>query len=245
MIDLTKAAPDLVDLAKKAEAAIAETHLPKSQKFSVYLLMDHSTSAKKFFNKPRGARLLARKNGSSPMSHMADMALATSAIVDDDGVVDSWYFASDISPVHRITIGQHQGFVDRTHIRQPWGGTDYIRALKTIEKYHKENDTRDPALVYFQTDGNPSNDWNLVMDRIVSMQKTFYGFIVFVGFGPHTNLGFLRSLGAQTAQRLPVPNCALVHVPDPYQMDEQDFYAKATAKIPTWLADVHQRGLFL
>lgn len=91
------------------------------------------------------------------------------------------------------------GWVDRSHKREPWGSTNYPVGLKAPVDFQLAAGEDEPALVIFQTDGGPDDQWAASqMLRQLSGEKTFFAFVVFGEPGTEedpTDVGrYMRSL---------------------------------------------------
>lgn len=178
-----KAAPveetNLVDLTKKAAVSL-EKHQVTGKRAAVYLVIDRSGSMSGYF-----------RNGM--VQRLADRVLALSANLDDDGVVPVAMFSSHLDVTFDLTIGQHNGAVDREHRRAgAMGGTRYAPAIKWVTDHYIGSGAVDPAFVVFQTDGQPSDSADV--RRLLSSATAHRIKWDFHGWGPGTE--FLRELDA-------------------------------------------------
>lgn len=180
----TETAPSgLVSLVKEAAVSLAKNDV-SGQRAAVYLVADHSASMESFY-------------ASGAMQDLAEKALGMSANLDDDGIVPVIFFESSAHAAMEVSLTNYQGWVQRAHQSISWGSTNYDAAMDAVVRHYKKCGAKDPALVIFQTDGEP-NDKHSVEKKLREYSKLPV-FWFFVGFGPYTDyLDTLKYLSGRT-----------------------------------------------
>ncbi|WP_151772770.1 VWA domain-containing protein [Streptomyces abyssomicinicus] len=226
-ISLTKveqSAPALVNLYKAAGRTVAR-HGLGDERAAVYLVVDYSGSMKPYY-----------KDGS--VQALADRVLSLAAHFDDDGVVPTVFFSTEVDAVTGIDLARHEGAVDRIvaglgHM----GKTSYHLAMDAVIDHHLDSGATAPALVVFQTDGGPIS--RPAAERYVCKAAKLPLFWQFVGFGdPHSKqFDFLRKLDelAVPGKRV-VDNTGFFHAgQDPMSISDDELYERLVGEFPAWL----------
>lgn len=219
----TPTASSVVDLTKKAAVSLEKAGLA-GQKAAVYLVLDHSGSMTTFYNR-------------GDVQRLAEQALGLSANLDDDGTVPVIYFGSHAETPFDVRIDNHAGIIDRTHQRIRWGSTNYVAAMNTVADDYRRSAATDPALVIFQTDGEP-NDRSLV-ERALRDLSSEPLFFAFVGFGGRVS--FLEQLDTLDGRR--VDNASFFHADDPRAVSDEDLYDGITGEFAQWLTAARTAGV--
>lgn len=224
MIDLSKSAPGLVSLAKTAAVSL-EKHGLATERAAVYLVLDHSGSMQRFY-----------RNGS--VQHLAEQALGLSANLDDDGSVPLIYLSNRVEEFEEARLDNYAGIVEATHTQAHWGTTDYASAIEYVAaEYKRASLATTPALVIFQSDGEPDNYHEAAQAlREVSYLPIFWAF---VGFG--NRIEFLESLDDLPGRA--VDNASFFHARDPLAVSDADLYDGITSQYSTWLTAARAAGI--
>ncbi|WP_409237643.1 vWA domain-containing protein [Streptomyces sp. PA5.6] len=225
-------APALVSLYKSAGVSLRK-HGLDGTRAAVYLVVDYSGSMKPYY-----------KDGS--VQALADRVLGLSAHLDDDGVVPTVFFSTDVDAVTDIALDNHRGRVDEIvaglgHM----GKTSYHLAMDAVIDHYVESGSTAPALVVFQTDGGPIN--KLAAERYLCKAARLPLFWQFIGFGDPKSKQFdyLRKLDelAVPAKR-PVDNAGFFHAgEDPLAVPDDELYDRLVGEFPAWLAAARAKGI--
>lgn len=216
----------LVSLTKAAGVSLAKHGVPAGQRAAVYLVVDRSWSMRGYF-----------ADGS--VQNLADQALGLSANLDDDGQVPLVMFDWQPYPVTTISLDRYQGAVARQHQllggEATMGGTRYTLAMSSVIGHHGASDATDPALVIFQTDGDPQDaDPVRTLLAEASHLPIFWSF---VGFG-HSEVAFLQELGRV------VDNASYFHAgARPQHLPDSALYDGITREFGTWLTAARAQGV--
>lgn len=226
----TVSAPSgLVSFTKSAAVSLEKRGLT-GQRAAVYLVVDRSYSMKDYF-----------KNGS--VQHLADQVLGLSANLDDDSTVPLVMFDSHPYPVFEISLDQYQGVVADLHSNLggelTMGGTQYTTAMATVIEHYRRSGATDPALVIFQTDGDPQDqDAARLQLATASRLPIFWSFL---GFG-RRKVAFLTQLD-EMGGRL-VDNASYFHAgADPKGLPDVTVYDGITGEFGRWLAAARAKNI--
>ena len=221
-------APGLVSLAKTAAVSLDKKGLA-GHRAAVYLVLDHSGSMDYHYR-------------SGNVQKLADRALGLSVNIDDDGTVPVVFFSSSPSVPFDVNLTNYAGRVETQHTAERWGGTQYAPAMKRVIDHYQAFGATDPALVIFQTDGNPQDQ-----PQVESLLKTASKlpiFWSFVGFGDE--LTFLRKLDNLRVGigGRKVDNASLFETGyDPSLVTDEELYDGIMHEYPKWLGDARSKGI--
>lgn len=221
-------APGLVSLAKTAAVSLEKKGLD-GQRAAVYLVLDHSGSMDHHY-------------ASGAVQKLADQALGLSVNVDDDGIVPVVFFSNGPSSPFDVSLSNYAGRVQSQHQNEFWGGTQYAPAMKMVINHYQTSRATDPALVIFQTDGDPQDRG--AAESVLKDASKLPMFWSFVGFGE--DLGFLRKLhnlrvgwGGRK-----VDNASLFETGhQPLRVTDEQLYDGILKEYPKWLVAARSAGI--
>lgn len=216
-------APGLVNLAKTAAVSLEKTGLA-GQRAAVQLVLDHSGSMQPFYT-----------DGS--VQRLAEQALGLSVNLDDDGAVPLTFFGSYVEQHDDIRLDNYQGVINRTHQLVHWGSTDYVAGMHAAITEHQQSGAVDPALVIFQTDGEPNS--RKAVERALRDASTLPIFWAFVGFGGRVE--FLEKLDDLRGRA--IDNASFFHARDPHRVSDADLYDGITSEFAEWLTAARSAGI--
>ncbi|WP_079074763.1 VWA domain-containing protein [Streptomyces atriruber] len=222
-INLSEVPAGLVSVTKSAAVSLEKSGLT-GQRAAVYLVLDHSGSMVPFY-----------QDGS--VQRLAEQALGLSANLDDDGVVPLVYFGSYVEHLTDVELSSHQGAVSRSHGAVHWGSTNYAAAINYVVEAHGAAGA--PALVIFQTDGEP--DSREQVETALRSASEWPLFFAFVGFGPERNMRFLKKLDNLKGRQ--VDNASFFHAADPHSVSDAALYDGITHEYAGWLAAASAAGI--
>lgn len=223
----------MADLTKVADASLKKHGIEADGEggIKVYLVLDHSGSMTHWYR-------------SGAVQKLTEQVLALASRLDDDGTIETWFFGSSPSRMHKLSLRKgglfgrdafYEGWVDRHHGRQAWSTTNYAGAINAVAAFHRQHGEGMPGLVVFQTDGSPdSRPAAEASLQAVSGEKLFYAF---VGFGTEREVEFLTKLD-QIGGRVRDNASALV-VPDFTQISDEEVYDGVLGEfVSQWLPEV-------
>jgi hypothetical protein len=226
VIDLHKVqtqAPGLVSLAKTAAVSLDKQGLA-GQRAAVQLVLDHSGSMAPYYN-----------NGA--VQRLAEQALGLSVNLDDDGVVPLTFFGSRVEHYDDIRLDNYTGLIDRLHQRVHWGSTDYVAGMRAAIEEHTNSGATDPALVIFQTDGEPND--RRAAEKMLRQASDLPIFWAFIGFGGRVQ--FLEKL--DDLRRRTVDNASFFHAANPHAVTDAQLYDGITGEFASWLQAARAAGI--
>lgn len=212
----TKEAPDdMVSLVKKAKVSL-DKHGIGEVKAAVYLVLDHSGSMSRHY-----------RNGD--VQKLTERILGLSANLDDDGTVPVVLFADRAESFVEVSVDNYRGAAERLADGAEWGSTNYVAAIDAVMDHYKNSGATDPALIVFQTDGNP-NDRRSTTEKIraTSDQNVFFSF---VSFG--RNVSYLDEL--DNPQNAAEDNVSHFNASDPSRVTDEELYDGITREFASWI----------
>jgi hypothetical protein len=225
-IALTKVeqqAPGLVNLAKTAAVSLTKNGLD-GQRAAVQLVLDHSGSMTRYY-----------ADGS--VQRLAEQALGLSVNLDDDGSVPVIFFGSYVEQYDDARLDNYTDLIDQLHTRVHWGSTDYVAAMHAAINEYQGSQAVDPALVIFQTDGEP--DDRRAVERALKQASSLPIFWAFVGFGGRVD--FLERLDDLRGRK--VDNASFFHARDPLRVSDAELYDGITREFAQWLTAARTAGI--
>lgn len=221
-------APGLVSLAKSAAITLDKKGLT-GERAAVYLVLDHSGS-------------MSNHYAAGNVQRLAEQALGLSANLDDDGIVPTIFFSNAASTPAPIDLSNYAGAIERLHTKQHWGGTNYAPAMQAVIDHYLASGATDPALVIYQTDGNPQD--KIAAEARLKAASKLPIFWSYVGFGDE--LTFLRKLdnlrigfGGRK-----VDNASLFETGrDPRVVTDDELYDGIMHEYPAWLKSARSAGI--
>ncbi|MGW4893303.1 VWA domain-containing protein [Kitasatospora sp. NPDC004240] len=194
---------------------------------AVYLVLDYSGSMEQHYD-----------NGD--VQAFSEQILSLAAHLDDDGTIPVVLFHHRVAHTAELALSSYQGGIDRIRDGVEMGGTEYAPAMQAVIELHERRAPGTPALVVFQTDGNP---WDAKATRrtLRSAAKSPL-FWQFVGFGNRRSLGFLA--GLDDLGRRTVDNSDFLAAgEDPRAWSDEDLYDALLAEWPRWLSEARAKGI--
>ncbi|MFD9909182.1 VWA domain-containing protein [Streptomyces sp. NPDC059063] len=229
---IEETAPALVSLYKSAGASLGR-HGLDGERAAVYLVLDYSGSMRPYYD-----------DGS--VQALADRVLGLSAHLDDDGVVPTVFFSTDVDAVTDIELARHHGRVDEIvaglgHM----GKTSYHLAMDAVIDHYLDSGASAPALVVFQTDGGPIS--RAAAERYLCKAAKLPMFWQFIGFGDPDSKQFdyLRRLDELAVpKKRPVDNAGFFHAGEkPRALSDDALYDQLVREFPQWLKAARALGI--
>lgn len=221
-------APELVSLAEAAAVSLEKKGL-NGHRAAIYLVLDHSGSMDHHYQ-------------SGAVQKLADQALGLSVNLDDDGTVPVVFFSTNSSPAFDMNLSNYAGRVQHLHTMQRWGGTCYAAAMHAAITHYQASGANDPALVIFQTDGNPQD--RAATESVLKKASNLPMFWSFIGFGEE--LSFLRKLDDLRVGfgGRKVDNASLFETGhQPLQVSDERLYDGIMHEYPKWLLAARKAGI--
>lgn len=225
-------APTLVSLYKSAGVSLRK-HGLDGTRAAVYLVVDHSGSMRRYY-----------RDGS--VQALADRVLGLSAHLDDDGIVPLVVFSTGIDAETEIALTDHEGRIERivAGLRH-MGRTNYHLAMDTVIDHYLDSGAREPALVFFQTDGAPTS--RPAAERYLCKAARLPMFWQFIGFGSPDSghFDYLRKLDELSVpDKRIVDNAGFFHAgSEPRELSDAELYDRLVGEFPKWLVAARAQGI--
>ncbi|WP_137991227.1 VWA domain-containing protein [Streptomyces vilmorinianum] len=230
--NLTDVNSTMASLVKTAGHSLEKEGLAGTRA-AVYLVIDRSYSMHSHF-------------GNGSVQHLADQALGLSVNLDDDGIVPLVFFDSKPYPIAEISLTRYAGVVGHQHSLHggivTMGGTQYAIAMRAVIEHYQDYQRRggtDPALVIFQTDGDPQDrDAARLQLAHASALPLYWSFI---GFGK-TPIPFLQRLDDMGGRV--VDNATYFHAGErPTGVSDAELYDQLLRDFGPWMAAARAKGV--
>lgn len=213
----------LTDLTKKAAVSL-DKHGLTGLRAALHLVLDHSGSMDPYYH-----------DGS--VQRLAEQVLALSVNLDDDGTVPTTFFHHQVDRTVDIRTDNFAGIVGREHQYVQWGGTNYAPAMYQVADDYQRSGATAPALVVFQTDGDPGD--RAATEQALRELSALPVYFAFVGFGP--SIRFLERLDDLTGRR--VDNASFFHAAQPHAVSDEQLLDGITGEFAQWLGAAHAAGI--
>lgn len=230
IVDLKKkvaasGAPSLVKSFDSAVVSLEKQGLV-GQRAEVILVLDVSGSSRPLF-----------KNGT--YQALVDRCLAAGLLFDDNGEIDTYLFDSNLHEGEPVTLSSRAGWTDRA-VATPgiFRATRYSNPLRAIADKLQRGAAM-PTFVYFVTDGG--NQDKRETAEIVTQMAGLPAFLKFVAVGRDEDFPFLQRLDDLTGRE--VDNADFFAVPDPKNVNEEQFFELVMQEFRGWLADAKSKGI--
>ncbi|WP_273853144.1 VWA domain-containing protein [Guptibacillus spartinae] len=228
-INLTK-----IDLLKKQVVISLKKKNIEHEKARVAVVIDASGSMANLFKKGTVQRAFER-------------ALAVAAHMDDDGVLDVWFFGDRSMRAPSVTEDDFEDYVKRTYpapkfFRGLGVGNNEPGVIKDILKKYTKEEPRDdlPTYVLFFSDGGIYKDAEISsLLKKASSENIFWQFI---GIGK-ANYGILQKLDDLPGRLL--DNADFFPFDDLDKVSDEELYNRLFNEYPSWLKEVKRRGMIV
>jgi stress response protein SCP2 len=224
-----------VSLAKKGVADV---------KADVLLVIDASGSMDALY-----------RNGT--VQETAERMVPVALKLDDDGLLDTWYYATGCAQMEPLDERSMIGFVARTlpkpnaPVKGTKGAGMFNRPTSigygnnepvVMEAILRQNSGRRPRplLVLFVTDGGIDESTSDVIKDILRRSSNLPVFWQFIGVG-NANYGVLRSL--DTIEERTVDNAGFFAVDDLARITDDELYDRMLSEFPDWLKAAAGAGI--
>ncbi|MBP0019326.1 MAG: VWA domain-containing protein [Cyanobacteria bacterium SBLK] len=250
---IEKEAPQLIDLAKKADVSLKKANL-KQHRAKVALCLDISGSMSSLYS-------------SGKIQQFAERILALGCQFDDDGAINIFLFGANSHDAGDMNLRNFQNFIGNLQQRYPLeGGTYYGKVIKTIRNYYFPGTVSEPTTgmfgglfgrggnqpqkepiassqpvyVMFVTDG-ASMDRQVTEEQLTraSYEPIFWQFMA-IGSG---NFAFLE--GLDNLKNRYIDNADFFSVSNPLAFSDDKLYDKLMTEYPNWLKMAKSKGLLM
>ncbi|MFD3525771.1 VWA domain-containing protein [Streptomyces sp. NPDC058653] len=195
------------------------------------------------------------------VKNVAERMAAVAALLDDDGEMQAWTFATNPARLPDLVIGELPEWL-RLHVRvgqmslfgrkkPPKGlvsGQVDMRAvgfqneeqkvIADVRAYVRDNPVPAPTLVLFFSDGGVYRDGEIEQQLRAAVEEPI--FWQFVGLG-RANYGVLQRFDTMAGRR--VDNVGFFAVDDIESVSDPELYDRLLSEFPSWLRDAKRAGI--
>lgn len=221
-----------IDLLKRKVSISLEKKNIAHEKARVAVVFDASGSMSQLYTKGTVQRAFER-------------ILAVSARMDDDGIMDVWFFATKMMRAPSVTERDYEDYVKKTYpgptmkSKLGFGNNEPVVIEDIIKKYTKEDrDDRTPTYIIFFSDGGIYETKKISKLLIEHSDKPI--FWQFVGLG-NANYGVLQQLDDLRGRV--VDNADFFALDDLDRVSDEELYDRLLNEFPSWLREVRAKGI--
>ncbi|WP_141502800.1 vWA domain-containing protein [Paenibacillus luteus] len=173
-----------------------------------------------------------------------ERVLAVAASMDDDGMMDVWFFASKSQRMKSVNENEYENYVKNTYpAPRLFGGlgagnNEPVVMADIIKKYTKEEPSGMPTYIVFFSDGGIYETQKISKLLIDSSGQNL--FWQFVGLG-NADFGVLRQLDDLRGRVL--DNADFFALDDLDRVSDEDLYDRLFNEYPQWLKDARAKGI--
>lgn len=221
-----------IDLLKRKVGISLEKKNIAHEKARVAVVFDASGSMSQLYKK-------------GTVQSAFERILAVSAQMDDDGILDVWFFATKMMRAPSVNEHQYEDYVKKTYAgptmksKLGFGNNEPVVMEDIIKKYTQEDpDDRTPTYIVFFSDGGIYETKKISKLLIKHADKPI--FWQFVGLG-NANYGVLEQLD-DLKGRL-VDNADFFALDDLDRVSDEELYDRLLNEFPGWLKEVRAKGI--
>ncbi|KQQ67624.1 tellurium resistance protein [Pseudomonas sp. Leaf127] len=223
------AAPQLVNLAKKAQISLEKANLSNTQA-RVGLVLDASGSMNNQYSQGH-------------VQEVVNRLLPMAVHFDDDGALDCWAFGSRSVQLSPVTLSNYRDYITTDH--GGWRDWDLgprsnnePHAMRQVIDYYKQSGDRTPVYILFISDGGVSLNNQIIKLMVEAARLPI--FWQFVGLGGR-NYGILEKLDDMEGRV--VDNCNFFALDRLNEVPEEKLYDLLMEEFPDWLKAAKVAGI--
>ena len=232
LISLKKEAPQLVDLAKKAQVILKKKGLDEHIA-AVGLCLDTSYSMSGMF-------------GNGTVQTVIERVMGLGINFDDNGAIDVFGFHDQAKDLGELEPKNFRDAAQWVLKKTGMGGTSYAPAIQTIMNHYgfsldqkvATNTGTIPAYILFVTDGDCSD--HSETERLIRAASHYPVFFQFVGVGGG-GFNFLERLDDMSGRF--IDNANFFSVENPANISESELYDRMMVEYPEWVKEAKMKGL--
>jgi stress response protein SCP2 len=224
-VNLTK-----IDLLKEKVVVSLEKKKLTGEKARLCVVLDASGSMGGLFS-------------SGVVQRAFEKALAVAACMDDNGMVDVWFFADGVLRAPSATEADFEGYVKRIHSKPGnpigYGNNEPAVIVDVIRKYiEEEPDPTVPVYVLFFSDGGIY--YSEQISKLLTESSFLPIFWQFIGLG-NADYGILRKLDTLPGRL--VDNAGFFSLDDLDKVSDEELYDRILSEYPEWLKTARAKGV--
>jgi stress response protein SCP2 len=174
-----------------------------------------------------------------------EKVLAIAACMDDDGVMDVWFFATKSKRTRSVTEHEYENYVKKTYSGPKMfgglgiGNNEPLVMEDIIKKYTKEDPRIDiPTYVIFFSDGG-IYETKKISNLLIDSSKTNI-FWQFIGLG-NANFGVLKEI--DNLQGRFIDNANFFALSDLDRVGDEELYDRIFNEFPSWYRQAKEKGI--
>ncbi|UAL53798.1 vWA domain-containing protein [Metabacillus dongyingensis] len=219
-----------INLMKKTAGIVLEKKKLTGVVARVGLVLDISGSMRSLY-----------KNGT--VQKVVERILAVASQFDDDGMLDVWVYDNEFSRLPSVTERDFENYVNLQILNSDtihkFGRNDEPPVMYDVmNKYLKEDPSKDPAFIVFINDGGCKR--TIKKPVVSSSDKPI--FWQFVGVG-NSNFDVLENL--DTMEGRFIDNANFFHVQDIDAITDEQLYDRLLNEFPDWIREAKEKRVLL
>ncbi|USK30110.1 VWA domain-containing protein [Bacillus sp. CMF21] len=219
-----------INLMKKTAGIVLEKKKLTGVVARVGLVLDISGSMRSLY-----------KNGT--VQKVVERILAVASQFDDDGMLDVWVYDNEFSRLPSVTERDFENYVNLQILNSDtihkFGRNDEPPVMYDVmNKYLKEDPSKDPAFIVFINDGGCKR--TIKKPVVSSSDKPI--FWQFVGVG-NSNFEVLENL--DTMEGRFIDNANFFHVQDIDAITDEQLYDRLLNEFPDWIREAKEKRVLL
>lgn len=225
LLKKAESTPGMVNLIKQAAVSLEKRGLNEAR-YRVKLVLDISASMTGEFR-------------SGAVNELVRRALALATRLDDDGQVDVYLFGIQAQRRGKVSLDNVADFVPGLKFGFE-GGTHYSPILKMVREDSRAEQSRDPVLVLFITDGATTNRKAAEREILEASSEPIFWKFMGIEAG-RVDFEFLEKLDDMPGRV--VDNADFFKVKSPINLPDAELFELLVNELDSWDRDSRKAGL--
>ncbi|WP_425146116.1 VWA domain-containing protein [Deinococcus sp.] len=225
LLKKAESTPGMVSLVKAAAVSLEKRGLSEAR-YRVKLVLDISASMTQEFR-------------SGAVDELVRRALALALRLDDDGQVDVYLFGIQPHRAGQVNLENVVGFVPGLRF-QFEGGTQYAPVMKMLRGDSQKEQSTDPVLILFITDGATSNRGAAEREIMDASREPLFWKFMGIEAG-RVDFEFLEKLDDMPGRI--VDNADFFKVKSPIRLSDAELFELLVNELDSWDRDSRKAGL--
>lgn len=225
LLKKAESTPGMVNLIKQAAVSLEKRGLAEAR-YRVKLVLDISASMTGEFR-------------SGAVNELVRRALALATRLDDDGQVDVYLFGLQAQRRGKVSLDNVGDFMPGLKFGFE-GGTNYVPVMKMVRDDSRAEQSADPVLVLFITDGATSNRPAAEREMLDASSEPIFWKFMGIEAG-RVNFEFLEKLDDMPGRA--VDNADFFKVKSPISLPDAELFELLVNELDSWDRDSRKAGL--
>ena len=225
LLKKAESTPGMVNLIKQAAVSLEKRGLAEAR-YRVKLVLDISASMTGEFR-------------SGAVNELVRRALALATRLDDDGQVDVYLFGLQAQRRGKVSLDNVNDFVPGLKFGFE-GGTNYVPVMKMVRDDSRAEQSADPVLVLFITDGATSNRPAAEREMLDASSEPIFWKFMGIEAG-RVDFEFLEKLDDMPGRV--VDNADFFKVRSPISLPDAELFELLVNELDSWDRDSRKAGL--